>query len=89
MQTVQRLKADIISTLDVLPLEGLSLLAEFVAFLREKFKQLEPIEHQATNEVDRGAKKEPPILAVAGSWKGDDFEDCLEAVYQFRGKAQF
>ena len=29
------------------------------------------------------------LLRHAGKWQGDDFEDCLEAVYKSRSDAQF
>lgn len=42
MQNMQLLKQEIIDTLDMLPLEGLKLLAEFVGFLKTKFQQPTP-----------------------------------------------
>jgi hypothetical protein len=29
------------------------------------------------------------ILRHAGTWEGDDFSECLQAVYASRGKAKF
>ncbi|MCY7324248.1 MAG: hypothetical protein LH660_21220 [Phormidesmis sp. CAN_BIN36] len=29
------------------------------------------------------------ILRHAGKWQGDDFEDCLQSVYDTRSEAQF
>ncbi len=29
------------------------------------------------------------ILRHAGTWSGDDFEECLQSVYATRGKAKF
>lgn len=29
------------------------------------------------------------ILRHAGTWEGDDFEECLQSVYATRGKAKF
>lgn len=29
------------------------------------------------------------ILRHAGKWQGDDFEDCLQSVYNTRSEAQF
>jgi hypothetical protein len=29
------------------------------------------------------------ILRHAGTWQGDDFQECLQAVYATRGKAKF
>jgi len=43
MNNTVQLKYEIMAVLDLLPLEGLKLLAEFVAFLRAKFKIPQPI----------------------------------------------
>ncbi len=29
------------------------------------------------------------LLKFAGTWEGDDFEQCLEDVYKTRGEAKF
>ena len=29
------------------------------------------------------------LLRFAGTWEGDDFEQCLEDVYKTRGEAKF
>ncbi|HEY9631562.1 MAG TPA: hypothetical protein V6C84_30085 [Coleofasciculaceae cyanobacterium] len=29
------------------------------------------------------------LLKFAGTWEGDDFEDCLQLVYETRSKAEF
>jgi hypothetical protein len=37
----------------------------------------------------RGSGKFEDLLEVAGTWAGDDLEDCLEIVYATRSKAKF
>ncbi len=59
MQDSQHLKAQIISVLDSLPLEGLKLLAEFAAFLRAKFNLERP---QPQTDLDQ----DPLIGLFAG-----------------------
>ncbi len=51
-KTIQ-LRTEIISILDLLPLEGIQLLAEFVAFLKAKFKiHPQPLTSQEQNQRD-------------------------------------
>jgi hypothetical protein len=42
IQSTQQLKSEISLVIDMLPQEGLKLLAEFIAFLRAKFKLGQP-----------------------------------------------
>ncbi len=39
-----------------------------------------------SNEEESTANK---LLKFAGTWEGDDFEQCLERVYKTRGEAKF
>ena len=47
-----------------------------------------PAEENSTNE-DSEFSTARSLLKYAGTWVGDDFEECLQAVYDARGKAQF
>ena len=54
-------------------------------------------ETEQASEPPPAADDEPPapfstarsLLRHAGTWAGDDFEECLEAVYASRGQARF
>lgn len=45
-------------------------------------------EIQEATPILRGSKAED-LLKFAGTWQGDDFEECLELVYQTRSPAEF
>ena len=47
-----------------------------------------PAETNSTSE-DSEFSTARSLLKYAGTWVGDDFEECLQAVYDARGKAQF
>lgn len=38
--------------------------------------------------IIRGSKAED-LLKFAGTWQGDDFEECLQLVYETRSQAKF
>lgn len=56
---------------------------------------------QSQENVDKPRKKTPGpssekkkstaknLLKFAGTWQGDDLEECLDQVYQTRGEATF
>ena len=64
-------------------------------------KPLEPIDLEGIQEgfvifldLDDPAKankssKADSLLKYAGTWAGDDLEECLKEVYESRGKAEF
>ncbi len=45
-------------------------------------------EVQEATPIIRGSKAED-LLKFAGTWQGDDFEECLQLVYQTRSQAEF
>jgi hypothetical protein len=68
MQNVNQLKIEIISVLDLLPAEGIKLLAEFVSFLKAKFDLQEK----------SNIKQTRPIGLCEGEFVvPDDFDDPL------------
>ncbi|MDM8532707.1 hypothetical protein QUF63_16215 [Anaerolineales bacterium HSG25] len=68
MHNINQLKIEIISVLDLLPVEGIKLLAEFVAFLKTKFD----IQEKPTMEQTR------PFGLCEGEFVvPDDFDDPL------------
>jgi hypothetical protein len=70
-----------------LPPEQLSLVSEFLDSLLTKNtvnqKQLRRI-----SPIKRG-KKAGDLLQYAGTWQGDDLEDCLRFVEETRSQTQF
>jgi hypothetical protein len=45
-------------------------------------------EAQEATPILRGSKAED-LLKFAGTWQGDDFEECLQLVYDTRSQAEF
>ncbi|MUG93714.1 hypothetical protein F7734_15315 [Scytonema sp. UIC 10036] len=43
---------------------------------------------QDTEPILRGSKAKD-LLKFAGTWQGDDFEDCLQLVYNTRSPSEF
>jgi hypothetical protein len=43
---------------------------------------------QDTEPILRGSKAKD-LLKFAGTWQGDDFEDCLQLVYNTRSQSEF
>jgi hypothetical protein len=96
MTIKKQLLQEIESTPDTLLAETLN----FLRFLKTK-QNLEKSEAASTVptklETDSTKNSQQPyrpasgrsILRHAGTWAGDDFEECLQQVYATRGKAKF
>jgi hypothetical protein len=70
-----------------LPPDQLSLVSDFLDSLQGKstisqrpLRRLAPVKRKT---------KAGDLLKFAGTWQGDDLEDCLRLVYETRSKAQF
>ena len=46
-------------------------------------------EIQKSNDLEKYSHSKDSFLHYAGSWVGDDGEECLEKVYNSRGLAEF
>lgn len=84
------LKELLIQEIETMPDEILSELLDFADFIKAKHtkqKALTEIQTQTQSSYRRASGLS--ILRHAGTWQGDDFEECLQMVYNTRGKAQF
>lgn len=54
----------------------------------DTFNQKTKPEIQEAIPIIRGSKAED-LLKFAGTWQGDDFEECLQLVYETRFPAEF
>ena len=54
----------------------------------DTFNQKTKPEIQEATPILRGSKAED-LLKFAGTWQGDDFEECLQLVYETRSPAEF
>lgn len=70
-----------------LPLEQLSLVSDFLDSIQEKSTvNQRPL--RRISPIKRG-KKAGDLLHYAGTWHGDDLEDCLRLVEETRSQTQF
>jgi hypothetical protein len=81
--------------IDQLPTDLLLLVDEFLEFLR--FRRSKETD-STTSSLNLEIGADEPVLTgstgadllpFVGTWQGDDFEDCLQAVYETRSPAKF
>ena len=65
--------------------DNLKIIADFVEFIKEKQETTQS--NSSVKVVDKSASGRS-ILSHAGTWVGNDLEDCLELVYKTRGKVK-
>ncbi|MEI2580451.1 hypothetical protein [Scytonema sp. PRP1] len=85
--TYPELRQKIEQQLAQLPPEQLSLVSDFLDSLQSKSTMSQrPLRRLAP--IKRGTKA-GELLKFAGTWQGNDLEDCLRLVKETRSKAQF
>jgi hypothetical protein len=85
--TYPELRQKIEQQLAQLPPEQLSLVSDFLDSLQSKSTiSQRPLRRLAP--IKRGSKA-GELLKFAGTWQGNDLEDCLCLVKETRSKAQF
>lgn len=82
------LKEQLIQEIETMPDEILAEILDFAGFIKYKRTQQNLVPQLQTALPYRQASGRS-ILKCAGTWQGDDFEECLEMVYTSRGKAKF
>jgi len=81
--------------IDQLPTDFLLLAAEFLEFLKSRYaNETTPSVSSSVSGVEEGkpvltGSTGADLLQFAGTWQGDDFEECLEAAYETRSPAEF
>jgi hypothetical protein len=70
------IKEELLAAIEVAPDEAIEQTLQFLNTLL-----------QETSILRSGSGKS--ILRHAGKWQGDDFEECLQSVYDSRSDAQF
>lgn len=83
------LKELLLQEIESTPDSLLAIVLNFLRFLKQQ-KQAEPDRQPpvVAEPILRGSKAED-LLKFAGTWQGDDFEECLQSVYDNRAPAQF
>lgn len=64
---------------------------EFVSFKRAKAAELTAsptLSHEVDEPILTGSTG-ADLIPFVGTWQGDDFEDCLQAVYDNRSPVEF
>ncbi len=93
----------LIQEIETLPPELLAEALDLIRSIKVNYtkKELEPAQQEpipSTDSTETDGDKEQltyrpasgrSILRHAGTWEGDDFEECLQSVYATRGKAKF
>lgn len=81
--------------IDQLPADFLLLAAEFLEFLKSRYASAPPPSVPSSlPDVEEGepillGSTGADLLQFSGTWQGEDFEECLEAVYETRSPAKF
>ncbi|MBU7584075.1 MAG: hypothetical protein KAF91_14380 [Nostoc sp. TH1S01] len=70
-----------------LPPDQLSLVSDFLASLQTR-NNISQRQLRRLPPIKRGSKA-VDLLQCAGTWEGDDLEECLHFVHETRSKAQF
>ncbi|PMB52861.1 DUF2281 domain-containing protein [Fischerella thermalis CCMEE 5201] len=91
------IKEQITQELEKLSEPLLQEILDFVQFLQTKQQQriLSPEQPQLQQNLNDNSQTPyrpasgRSLLRHAGTWAGDDFEECLQSVYATRGKAKF
>ncbi|MBD2434772.1 MULTISPECIES: hypothetical protein [Fischerella] len=85
--TYTELRQKIEQQLAQLPPDQLSLVSNFLDSLQSKSSiSQRPLRRLAP--IKRGTKA-GDLVKFAGTWQGNDLEDCLRSVYETRSLAQF
>ena len=83
MNTIE-LRQQIEQNLSEISPDNLKIIAEFVEFLKDKQERIQLTSKSITYKPASGRS----LLRHAGTWVGDDLEDCLQLVYLTRGKVK-
>ena len=83
MNTIE-LRQQIEQNLSKISPDHLKIIAEFVEFLKDKQEKTQSTSEAIAYKPASGRS----LLRHAGTWLGDDLEDCLELVDSTRGKVK-
>lgn len=91
--TEKKLREKIEADLTVIPEENLLIISEFIDFIKSKnCKQINELNNINKNLSDKEIRVTPAdgkgYLRHAGKWVGDDLQECLDKVYENRGKVK-
>jgi hypothetical protein len=88
--TALEMRKELHQRIDQLSPEQLALLADFLEFLQFKhFKSVASTSLVQAGEPVLTGSTIKDLLQFTGTWEGDDFEECLQGVYDTRLPAEF
>jgi hypothetical protein len=89
------LKEQLMQEIATMPEDLLAEVLDFTGFIKAKREKQQRSQKQKAEgslrslvPILRGSKAED-LLRFAGTWQGDGFEECLQAVYETRSPARF
>ncbi len=86
--TYLELRQKIEQQLDQLPPDQLTQVSNFLDSLQNKGTTVSQRPLRRLAPIKRGTKA-GDLLKFAGTWQGNDLEECLDFVHETRSKAQF
>gem|GEM_PF-660128 len=89
--TDSEVRQKVLHEVSQLPSEQLALVANFIEFLQFKRSGtlLTPATPPLNDQPILTGSTATDLLKFAGTWQGDDFEECLQSVYDSRLPAEF
>jgi hypothetical protein len=86
------IKVQLLAAIETAPESILEQIFDYLEYLKTRKQQL-PIpsvqaSHSAEEPILRGSKAKD-LLKFAKTWEGDDFEECLQLVYDTRSQTEF
>jgi hypothetical protein len=87
MNTAQ-LRQQINHQLDQLSSDRLRLVADFIGYLAQKEQHQNTVSSGTQPATNYRPSSGKPLLSHTETWAGDDFEKCLQAVYETRSQLQ-
>ncbi|NJK76216.1 MAG: hypothetical protein HC942_22230 [Microcoleus sp. SU_5_6] len=82
------LKQQLLQEIESTPDSILIIIFNFLRFLKQQQTQPDSLQPPVAEPILRGSKAKD-LLKFAGTWQGDDFEECLQSVCDNRSPAQF
>ncbi|MBD2692505.1 hypothetical protein [Anabaena catenula] len=82
------IKEKLLAAIEAVPESILEETLDYLEYL--KTRKIKPVDISQKDEepILRGSKAKD-LLQFAGTWQGDDFEECLQLVYDTRSQAEF
>ncbi|BAB75177.1 hypothetical protein ACN23B_17460 [Anabaena sp. FACHB-709] len=86
------IKAKLIEAIETVPDSILEQTLDYLEYLKTKEQKPQTLSQEIPQKegepILRGSKAKD-LLKFAKTWQGDDFEECLQLVYDTRSQAEF